>query len=218
MTVAAHWEKVFQTKPHEQVSWFRPHLELSLELIQRFCPKRQASIIDVGAGESTLVDDLLALDYEKLTILDVSSTAIDLTRARLGARSNRVQWMVGDITEVAFPSPSFDLWHDRAVFHFLIDPRRRRKDVRAVLDAVRPGGHVIVSTFGPNGPARCSGLDVMRYDAESLHDEFGRRFRITESTQEMHRTPWGAEQQFTYCCCKLDSGFPRSRQEYLVSR
>jgi SAM-dependent methyltransferase len=204
MSVAAHWEKVFQTKQPAQVSWYRPHLELSLDLIQRFRPERHGSIIDVGAGESTLVDDLLALDYENLTVLDVSATAIEATKARLGRLANRVRWIVGDITEVWFPSQSFDLWHDRAVFHFLVDPNQRRKYVQAVIHAVRPDGHVIVSTFGPEGPAKCSGLDVIRYDAETLHREFGKRFRIEESAKEIHRTPWGAEQQFTYCCCRIE--------------
>lgn len=204
MNVEAHWDHVFRTKAPKEVSWYRPHLDLSLDLIQRCAGARSASIIDVGAGESTLVDDLLALHYEQLTLLDVSRTAIEATKARLAGIADRVRWVVGDVTQVSLPFQSFDVWHDRAVFHFLVDAHERRKYVQAVIKAVRVGGYVIVSTFGPDGPTKCSGLDVMRYDAESLHGEFGGRFRIEESTKEIHRTPWGADQQFTYCCCKIE--------------
>jgi 2-polyprenyl-3-methyl-5-hydroxy-6-metoxy-1,4-benzoquinol methylase len=204
MNVAAHWDNVFQTKAPDQLSWHRPHLDLSLGLIQRFAPRRSASIIDVGAGESTLVDDMLALGYEGLTVLDVSRTAIEETKARLKKSADRVRWLVGDVTEVSLPSEPFDVWHDRAVFHFLVDAEKRRKYVQAVLNGVRPGGHVIVSTFGPRGPRKCSGLEVMRYDAETLHGEFGRQFTIEESTVETHQTPWGADQQFVYCCCRVE--------------
>jgi SAM-dependent methyltransferase len=204
MNVGAHWDGVFTNKAPDEVSWYRPHLDLSLDLIQHCAHSRSAAIIDVGAGESTLVDDLLARNYEHLTILDVSRTAIDKTRARLGKIADRIHWIVGDITTISLPSQAFDVWHDRAVFHFLVDAQQRRKYVRAVFNAVRPGGYVIVSTFGPEGPTKCSGLDVMRYDANSLHREFGRRFRIEESADEMHHTPWGAVQQFIYCCCKIE--------------
>jgi SAM-dependent methyltransferase len=115
-----------------------------------------------------------------------------------------VQWIAGDITKVSLPPHLFNVWHDRAVFHFLTDPAQRQAYVQAVLNAVRPGGHVIVSAFGPDGPTKCSGLEVVRYDAESLHHEFGRQFRIEESSQELHRTPWGTTQQFVYCCCRVD--------------
>ena len=204
MNVGAHWDGVFTNKAPDEVSWYRPHLDLSLDLVQRCAHSRSAAIIDVGAGESTLVDDLLARNYEHLTILDVSRTAIDKTRARLGKIADRIHWIVGDITTISLPSQAFDVWHDRAVFHFLVDAQQRRKYVRAAVKAVRPGGYVIVSTFGPEGPTKCSGLDVMRYDATSLHREFGRRFRIEESADEMHHTPWGAVQQFIYCCCKIE--------------
>ena len=204
MNTQTHWESVYSSKAPDAVSWYRPHLELSLDIIERCAGGRSSSIIDVGAGESTLVDDLLSRGYDELTVLDVSKTAIDATRARLGFAAEQVHWMVGDITQISLPSQSFEVWHDRAVFHFLVDPRLRQAYVRSVLNAVKPGGHVIVSTFGPEGPTKCSGLDVMRYDAEALHHEFGRRFRIEESSQELHNTPWGTAQQFVYCCCRIE--------------
>lgn len=204
MNVETHWETVFNTKAPDAVSWYRPHLEHSLELIERCAPDRSAAIIDVGAGESTLVDDLLARGYGQITILDVSKTAIQVTKERLGPVAEQVQWAVGDVTEIPLPAQAFDVWHDRAVFHFLVDSAQRQAYVRSVLRSVKPGGHVIVSTFGPEGPTKCSGLDVMRYDAEALHHEFGRQFRIEESSQELHHTPWGAAQQFVYCCCRVE--------------
>ena len=204
MNVEAHWETVFRTKAPDAVSWYRPHLEVSLGLIARCAPEPCASIIDVGAGESTLVDDLLAAGYQAITILDVSKTAIEATKTRLGPSAERVRWIVGDVTQVSLSPQAFDVWHDRAVFHFLVDPAQRHAYVRSVLSAVRPGGYVIVSAFGPEGPTKCSGLEVMRYDAEALHREFGRRFRIEESSKELHHTPWGTAQQFVYCCCKVE--------------
>jgi SAM-dependent methyltransferase len=204
MSVEAHWEAVFNSKAPDAVSWYRPHLEVSLELIARCAPGRSASIIDVGAGESTLVDDLLARGYEQISVLDVSKTAVEGTKKRLGRAAERVNWIVGDITEISLPPQAFDVWHDRAVFHFLVDPVQRHSYVQSVLQAVKPGGYVIVSTFGPDGPTKCSGLEVMRYDAEALHGEFGGRFRVEESSKEMHRTPWGTAQQFVYCCCRVE--------------
>lgn len=203
MYAEAHWNKVFSTKAPDAVSWYRPHLEVSLDLIERRAAK-SGSIIDVGAGESTLVDDLLARGYREITILDVSKTAIEITKERLGPAAEQVRWIVGDITQISLPPRSFDVWHDRAVFHFLVDPEQRKRYVQSVLNAVRPGGHVIVSAFGPEGPTKCSGLDVMRYDAEALHGQFGTRFRIEESSEELHHTPWGTAQQFVYCCCRVE--------------
>jgi SAM-dependent methyltransferase len=204
MNTQTHWESVYSSKAPDAVSWYRPHLEVSLDLIEGCAAARSASIIDVGAGESTLVDELFHRGYQEVTVLDVSITAIEATKKRLGRAAEQVHWMLGDITQVFLPPQSFDVWHDRAVFHFLIDPAQRQDYVRSVLIAVRPGGHVIVSTFGPEGPTKCSGLDVMRYDAEALHREFGRRFQIEESARELHRTPWGATQQFVYCCCRVE--------------
>lgn len=178
------------------MSWFRPHLETSIALIERAVGLRSASIIDVGGGTSSLVDDLIGHGYRNITVLDISQAAIDLAKKRLGEASASVQWLRADVTYANLPGHSYDLWHDRAVFHFLTEPAQRLAYVRSVALAVRPGGHVIVSTFGPEGPHRCSGLDVVRYDAQSPHEEFGPRFRMVESSKELHQTPFGTTQQF----------------------
>ena len=204
MDPQSHWEKIYTEKAPNAVSWYRPHLETSLELIERVAADRSSSIIDVGGGESTLADDLLARGYEDITVLDISRTAIDANRKRLGEDSERVQWLVADITQSDLPPRRYDVWDDRAVFHFLASPRDRVAYVRQVARAVRSGGYVIVSTFGPEGPTKCSGLDVVRYDADSLHREFGVRFRLLGSSKELHQTPFGTTQQFLYCYCRVE--------------
>ena len=204
MDTKTHWEKVYTTKAPDAVSWYRPHLETSLALIVRAADARSASIIDIGGGESTLVDDLLVWGYENITVLDVSQTAIEVTKKRLGLAAEKIHWLVADITEAELEPGAYDVWHDRAVFHFLTASEQRVAYVRNVAHAVRPGGHVIVSTFGPEGPTKCSGLDVIRYDAESLHHQFGVRFRLVESSKELHRTPFGTTQQFLFCYCKVE--------------
>jgi 2-polyprenyl-3-methyl-5-hydroxy-6-metoxy-1,4-benzoquinol methylase len=204
MNAQDHWEKVYREKAPEAVSWYRAHLETSLALIERAAGAHSASILDVGGGESTLVDDLLTRGYQNITVLDVSETAIEVTKKRLGDAAQHVSWLVGDITEVQLVPNSYDVWHDRAVFHFLTSPEHRAAYVRQVAAAARPGGHVIVSTFGPEGPTKCSGLDVVRYDEESLHRQFGVRFRLEESSKEVHQTPFGTAQQFLYCYCRVE--------------
>jgi ubiquinone/menaquinone biosynthesis C-methylase UbiE len=205
MDAQHHWETIYRTKAADAVSWYRPHLEISLKLIERAAASRSASIIDVGGGESTLVDDLLKRGFQNLAVLDISATALDVTKGRLGqALANRVTWIEGDVTKVNLPRHSFDVWHDRAVFHFLTAAADRIAYVRTVRHAMRPGGFVIVSTFGPDGPMGCSGLSVARYDAETLHGEFGNGFRLVEGSKEMHHTPWGAAQQFIYCFCRVE--------------
>jgi SAM-dependent methyltransferase len=204
MDTRTHWEKIYSTKAPESVSWYAPHLATSLALIERAAGATSASIIDVGGGESTLVDDLLARGYANVTVLDISQVAIEATKKRLGSAAERVHWIVADITSAPLRAGAFDVWHDRAVFHFLTAPGQRAAYVRSVAHAVKPGGHVIVGAFGPEGPAKCSGLDVMRYDAESLHHEFGVHFRLVESSKELHQTPLGAAQQFLYCFCRVE--------------
>ena len=204
MNARDHWEQIYTDKAPNAVSWYRPHLEKSLELIEQWAPGKSASIIDVGGGESTLADDLVARGYENVTVLDISQAAIDVSRKRLGAASQRVFWLAADITRVELGIAAYDVWHDRAVFHFLIAASDREAYVSQVLRAVRRGGHVIVSTFAPEGPMKCSGLDVMRYDADSLRMEFGERFRLIESFTELHDTPFGTVQQFLYCHGQLE--------------
>ena len=204
MDTQAHWEKVYSTKAPDAVSWFRPHLETSLALIERVAPDPSASAIDVGGGQSTLIDDLLVRGYENISVLDISSTALDATRKRLGPLAERVHWLVSDVTQVDLPPHTYDVWHDRAVFHFLTAKEQRIAYVEKVASAVKHGGHVVLSTFGPEGPAKCSGLDVVRYNAESLHSEFGERFDLVESFEELHNTPFGTSQQFLYCCLKRE--------------
>jgi 2-polyprenyl-3-methyl-5-hydroxy-6-metoxy-1,4-benzoquinol methylase len=204
MNTQTHWENVYGTKAPEQVSWFRRHLETSLSLIERSTPNRSARIIDVGGGESTLVDDLVARGYGNLTVLDISQTAINVTKARLGVLADRIEWLAKDVTTADLPPNAYEIWHDRAVFHFLTTDLDRGAYVDRVKKSVRHGGHVIIGTFGPEGPTSCSGLEVQRYDADSLHAEFGSRFRLIDSIKELHQTPFGGNQQFLYCFCRVE--------------
>ena len=204
MDAQTHWEKIYSEKAPDAVSWYRPHLETSLAMIEQVAVDCSASVIDLGGGESTLVDDLLARGYDNISVLDISQTAIDANKKRLGNDSERVRWLVADVTKVNLEPSAYDVWHDRAVFHFLTSQNHRVAYVRQVARAVKRGGHVIVSTFGPEGPTRCSGLDVVRYDAETLHREFGVHFRLLGSSKEVHRTPSGAVQQFLYCYCRVE--------------
>ena len=204
MDAQSYWENIYGKKAPDAVSWYRPHLERSLDFIEHAAPGRSASIIDVGGGESTLVDDLVVRGYRNITILDISQTAVDVTKKRLGSVSKNVRWLIGDITSTELEPYSYDVWHDRAVFHFLTAMDERISYVRQVAKSVKRGGHVIVSTFGPEGPTKCSGLDVVRYDAKSLHKEFGVRFQLLGSSTELHRTPFGTAQQFLYCFCRVE--------------
>lgn len=204
MTNRAHWENVYQTKAVDEVSWYRPHLDVSLKLIEHAAPDGSGAVIDVGGGEATLADDLVARGYSDVTVLDISPAAIEVAKGRLGSSAASVHWISGDITAVELQAARYDVWHDRAVFHFLTRADDRAAYVRQVDRAVKLGGHVIVATFGPDGPEKCSGLDVVRYDAENLHGEFGPRFRLLDSVTELHETPWGAPQQFMYCFCRVE--------------
>jgi 2-polyprenyl-3-methyl-5-hydroxy-6-metoxy-1,4-benzoquinol methylase len=195
-----HWERVYRSRAADQVGWFQPHAASSLRLIAESAGTG-AAIIDVGGGASVLVDDLLDAGYRNLTVLDLAEPALAASRARLGARAASVQWIAADITQAELPAAHYDVWHDRAVFHFLTDPADRARYVDRVLKSVKPGGHVIVATFGPGGPLQCSGLDVVRYAPEALHAEFGAPFRLLRHETEIHHTPTGQEQEFVYCYC-----------------
>ena len=195
-----HWESVYRNKAADQVSWFQQHAASSLRLI-RDGADPNAHIIDVGGGASMLVDGLLDAGYRHLTVLDLAESALEASRARLGERAQSVQWIAADITQAELPVAHYDVWHDRAVFHFLTNPADRARYVAQVLKSVKPGGRVIVATFGPGGPLQCSGLDVVRYAPDALHAEFGAPFQLLKHETEVHQTPAGKEQEFVYCYC-----------------
>lgn len=197
-----HWENVYSTKAADAVSWFQPHADLSLDIIRSTQLGKEAAIIDVGGGASTLVDDLVANGYTDLTVLDLSGAALNAARKRLGAEENKVRWIEADITQIDLHTNRYDIWHDRAVFHFLTDAADRAAYVRTVLRSVKPGGHVIVATFAEDGPLQCSGLPVMRYRPDELHDQFGAAFQLLDHRKEEHRTPTGKVQSFVYCYCR----------------
>ena len=202
MNTKNHWEHIYETKAPTQVSWYQEHAQYSLQFIQNAGVQKTDHIIDIGGGASTLVDDLVAEGFQHISILDVSGTALQLARQRLGARAGVVNWIEADITQVELPEQAYDLWHDRAVFHFLTQPADRQHYIENVRQAVRKGGHVIIATFAPDGPDHCSGLEVIRYSPERLHHEFGAGFELKESTRETHHTPFGTEQKFIYCYCR----------------
>jgi SAM-dependent methyltransferase len=191
-----HWQRVYASKRPDEVSWFQAQPTTSLALIGRAAPPVGARVIDVGGGASTLVDALL--DRYSVTVLDLSSAALEHAKHRLGAAADRVTWLEADITTVDLPNAAFDLWHDRAVFHFFNDPEDRAAYVRRLRGALRPGGHAIIAGFAPDGPTRCSGLEVVRGDAAQLGAALGAGFALLEERFEVHRTPTGGEQRFVY--------------------
>ncbi|HEX7111496.1 MAG TPA: class I SAM-dependent methyltransferase [Mizugakiibacter sp.] len=194
----AHWQKVYTEKSADAVSWYRPHLDVSLRLLERAGMDAHSRLIDVGGGASTLVDDLLARGLAAITVLDIAAPALDTARQRLGARAVSVTWLAGDVTRVALPEAGYDLWHDRAVLHFLTDPADAAAYVAQVRRALAPGGHAVIGGFAGDGPERCSGLPVARRDAEHIAALFGAGFELLHGERELHRTPWGAPQSFAY--------------------
>ena len=203
----AHWNKVYQNKNVTEVSWFQEHAETSLRLIQQHESNKKANIIDVGAGASTLVDDLIQNGYRNIDLLDISDDALAVTRNRLNklklSAETRVNFISGDILKIDLEQQHYDVWHDRAVFHFLTTDEARKQYIKQLLGALKPGGKVIISTFGPDGPLQCSGLPIVRYDPDSLHNTFGQSFALLEHGEENHQTPSGKIQKFIYCYCKL---------------
>jgi 2-polyprenyl-3-methyl-5-hydroxy-6-metoxy-1,4-benzoquinol methylase len=204
MDPKTHWETIYRTKDVHEVSWFQAEARRSRDLITRICPDRAAPIIDVGAGASVLVDDLLAAGYRDVTVLDVSEAALEISRDRLGTDSAKVKWMLADVLRVRLDEGAYAVWHDRAVFHFLTDAADRAAYVEHVRRAVKPGGYVLVATFAEDGPEYCSGLPLVRYSAEGLHSEFGTDLQLVRSEHEDHHTPAGAEQSFIYCLCRRE--------------
>ena len=199
-----HWETIYRTKAPTQLSWYQPEARLSLDLIRRVAIDLDTPIIDVGGGASTLVDGLLDAGYRALTVLDLAATALARAQQRLGDRAGLVTWIAADVLTAPLATNGYAVWHDRAVLHFLTDPRDRARYVAQSRRAVQSGGHAIVASFGPGGPTRCSGLAVVRYSPEGLHAEFGASFRLLDSVQEDHRTPSGLIQVFTYCLCRVE--------------
>ena len=202
-TRQAHWEQVYRTRAPEQVSWYQPEARMSLDLIQRAAPDRASAIIDVGGGASTLVDGLLGAGYRHITVLDLAPDALALARTRAGERGNTVQWVAADVLSAELPVAAYDVWHDRAAFHFLTEKADRTCYVAQVERALRPGGHAVIATFAPDGPPRCSGLDVVRYSAESLAGELGAGFELLDTVREEHQTPSGAIQRFQYSLLRM---------------
>jgi SAM-dependent methyltransferase len=196
-----HWEKIYREKKTTDVSWFQREPARSLDWIRSVAPSKAAAIVDVGGGASVLVDRLLDLEYESLTVLDLSAGALDASRSRLGARADRVRWVEADVLRCD-ATLACDVWHDRAVFHFLTEAEDRKRYLDLVKRSVRSGGHVILAAFAPDGPEKCSGLPVRRYDAALVQEEFGGDFRLLREEAELHRTPADKEQRFRYFLLK----------------
>lgn len=203
MSREKHWDRIYRTKAPTEVSWYQLEARLSLDLIRRVAPDLDAPVLDVGGGASTLVDGLLDAGYRDVTVLDLAPAALTRAQDRLGERAARVRWIVADALDTPLLRASCAVWHDRAVFHFLTDARDRARYVAQAQRIVRPEGHVMVATFGPDGPSRCSGLKVMRYSPEGMHAEFGASFELLNSVREDHRTPSGLIQAFVYCLCRV---------------
>jgi ubiquinone/menaquinone biosynthesis C-methylase UbiE len=195
-----HWQHVYATKLTERLGWYKPHLATSLNWIKELRLAPDAPIIDVGGGASTLIDDLLDAGYRSITVVDISENALQSVKERLGPKAEMVTWLNGDITSVVLPDHQYELWHDRAAFHFLVEPEQQQKYRDNLLRALKQNGHLIIGTFAPEAPAKCSGLPVHRYEPEQLADTLGKEFELVRHHNEMHITPGGVEQLYLYCC------------------
>lgn len=203
-----HWETVYATKRSDEVSWYQQVPVRSIELIEKARFVADAAVVDVGGGDSTLVDALLDRGYRMPTILDISGAALERARKRLGARAALATWIEADITRAEPPAAAYDVWHDRAVFHFLTRAEDRAGYAHHAARAVRPGGIVIIATYAPHGPTKCSGIDVMRYDGQGLAAALGAPFHLEHSFEDVHRTPTGNELPFTYAVLRRLSAAP----------
>ena len=193
----SHWQKTYSDRGEAGVSWFEQRPEVSLDLIARIGATAASSLIDIGGGASRLVDALLDAGWRSLAVLDISNVALDAARQRLGGAASQVDWIVADVTRWR-PGRTYDIWHDRAAFHFLTDAADRDAYVERLTTAVKPGGHAIIATFAPDGPERCSGLPVMRYNSALLAAALGPSFRLVEERRHRHTTPWGSTQAFQF--------------------
>lgn len=198
MSSATHWDSRYQGTRPDQLSWFQPHLNMSLELLLSAGLNASSRVIDIGGGASTLVDDLLDRGVENAAVLDISAAALHVARSRLGNRSERVRWIVSDVGAAELDPDSIDLWHDRAVLHFLTDPRDVSAYVRLASHAIAVGGSAVIAGFASDGPEQCSQLPVVRRDPEQIAELFAERFSLTAERREMHSTPRGTPQSFAY--------------------
>ncbi len=194
-----HWEHTYAVKPADALGWYEPHLRTSLSWIRALTLPADSPIIDVGGGASTLVDDLLAEGHRAITVLDLSGSALSLARTRLGGAAESVTWIEGDVTVVDLPHHAYEVWHDRALFHFLVEPEQTSRYVEQVLTALRHGGHLIIGAFAPEAPPSCSGLPVQRYSTERMKSTLGDEFALVRDVKELHVTPSGVEQWYLYC-------------------
>jgi trans-aconitate methyltransferase len=198
----AHWETVYTTKGEDEVSWFQESASVSLELMDALAITNRAAVVDIGGGASRLVDALVAKGFDRVTVLDLSDSALATARTRLGEAAAKVEWIAADVT-LWEPDKVYDLWHDRAAFHFLTDAADRDAYADRLRRALRPGGHAIIATFAPDGPERCSGLPVMRYDSASLLATLGPGFDLVADRRQEHTTPWGAVQRFQFSALRF---------------
>ena len=190
MSKSNFWNDVYRSKRINNVSWYADRLNTSLEIIKTNCSKKESSIIDIGAGRSNLVDDLHDIGYKNLTLLDISKEALKET-------------IIGDISKITIEENLYDLWHDRAVFHFLTEESQRKVYLQNLKRSLKKNGIAIIATFGPDGPDKCSGLTTIKYDKTKLMAELGEDFQILGSKIEYHQTPFDTSQQFLYCWFKI---------------
>lgn len=199
-----HWQEVYTTKGETDVSWFQETPEVSLQLLALAGADPGKSIIDIGGGASRLVDSLLDSRFGRLSVLDLSEAALAAARARLGARADGVEWIAADATTWTPREAAYDFWHDRAAFHFLTEPRDQADYIERLRRGLRVGGHVIMGTFAPDGPEKCSGLPVARHDAGSLSVLMGKGFALVDQRRHEHATPWGSIQKFQFSTFRRD--------------
>ncbi|WP_368563715.1 class I SAM-dependent methyltransferase [Pseudoxanthomonas sp. UTMC 1351] len=200
-----HWETVYQQKAPTAVSWYSPHLDASLKLLEQAGLDSTSRIIDVGGGASTLVDDLIERGVADITVLDLSAASLGAAQTRLGTRTSRVTWLVGDIIRMTLSASAYTHWHDRAVMHFLAEPADVQAYAAQVDRVLAPGGYAVIGGFAPDGPERCSGLPVARRSAGEIAAELGSSFVLVGSLAERHQTPGGVEQSFVYALLRKTS-------------
>ena len=197
MSRTEHWEKIYKEKSPLDVSWYQNKPSISLSIVNKLPMDKDDNIIDVGGGASTFVDYLLEEGFKNISVLDLSSNALILAKTRLGEKSQLVNWQIADVTQFS-PEKTYSLWHDRAVFHFLTEKSEREKYKEVLASAIKVGGYVIIAAFAIGGPTKCSGLDIVQYDAEKIKQELGSDFTLIDEKSELHITPAGREQLFGY--------------------